>query len=214
MEVDTLAIPKEEAEEEFQALKQAFKSNVKLRREEIRQDLYKVYKHLRHGKKIIDVFLAFQKIGVNENRNPKLAICRADAKKCYCHKENNGSAVFSFQSSVSVVRKTQGDVGFPEGTFQFVADPEDQITWMQWREKNIETLVPIIPAKILVKEVKILLPNYHILWEVEPGAWKKSRPPKDPILLKRLTPNLFGVLATWNLTKLERAVIRGRILSE
>lgn len=45
-------------------------------------------------------------------------------------------------------------------------------------------------------------------WEVE--KWKPV-PPRDPILVKRLTPNLFGVLATWNLTELERAIIRGRI---
>jgi len=55
--------------------------------------------------------------------------------------------------------------------------------------KNIQTLVPIIPAKILVNEVKVLLRNYHILWEVE--EWKPV-PPKDPILLKQLTPNLLG----------------------
>ncbi|MEM3580897.1 MAG: hypothetical protein QXQ64_06505 [Candidatus Bathyarchaeia archaeon] len=36
-------------------------------------------------------------------------------------------------------------------------------------------------------------------------------PPRDPILVKQLTPNLFGVLATWDLTPLEKAIIRGRI---
>ena len=35
--------------------------------------------------------------------------------------------------------------------------------------------------------------------------------PRDPMLLKKLTPNLYGVLATWNLTELERAIIRGRL---
>jgi len=47
---------------------------------------------------------------------------------------------------------------------------------------------------------------------MEVEKWKPL-PPKDPILLKRLTPNLFGVLATWDLTNLERAIIRGRILT-
>ena len=214
MEVEQLAIPKRKAEEEYQALRQAFKQNTKLRREEIRQDLKKVYGHLRHGKKIVDIYETFSKVGINENRNPRLAICRADAKTCYCHKQNNGEAIFSVDRGVTVARKSKLDVWLPEGTFKFLDDPQKSTSdphWMSWGNRDIKTLVPIIPTKILVKEVKVLLRNFHILWEVELGAWKISRPPRDPILLRQLTPNLYGVLATWNLTKLERAVIRGRI---
>ena len=61
MEVEELAIPEDEAKAEYQALRQAFKKNVKFRRETIRQDLARVYKHLRHGGKIVDVYEAFKK---------------------------------------------------------------------------------------------------------------------------------------------------------
>ena len=204
MEVEQLTIPKRKAEEEYQALVGAFRQNATLKKEAIRQDLRRVYGHLRHGKKIIDIYESFKKAGVNKNRNPKLAICRADAKICYCYKNPNGSAVFSIERT-DTARVSKLDVYFPTETFQFC---EEGNTWISWDARYIKTVVPIIPAKILVAEVKVLLRNFHILWEVE--KWKPV-PPRDPILLKQLTPNLYGVLATWNLTKLERAVIRGRI---
>lgn len=211
MEVEQLAIPKRKAEEEFQALSQAFKQNTKLRREEMRQDLKKVYGFLRHGKKIIDIYESFKKAGLNEDGDPKLAICRADGKQCNLVRHDDGSAVFGvtqfnkWQAQYDNYQgaKTRGDVWVPSSTFDFPLDHYKHVA-----KRYRQTIVPIIPAKILVNEVKVLLRNFHILWEVE--EWKPI-PPKDPILLKKLTPNLYGILATWNLTKLERAVIRGRI---
>jgi len=205
MKVEQLAIPKKKAEEEYQALVSAFRANAKLRKQEIHQDLRRVYGHLRHGKKIIDVYESFKQVGLNEEGDPKLAICRADAKTCFLSKRPNGSCVFSMNEifRYDAPRKIHNDLALPEGTFEWELDEYKSVI-----DAERQTLVPIIPAKILVTEVKALLKNFHILWEVEKWA---SIPPKDPILLKRLTPNLYGVLATWNLTKLERAVIRGRI---
>ncbi len=212
MEVEQLTLPKEKAETEFTALRQALKQNATLRKEQIRRDMLAVYGHLRHGKKVIDIYESFQKAGLNKDGDPKLAICRADAKQCYCYKFKDGSALFADQRWITVPRKTFADIRLPAGTFKWIP-LKPEIPLDNWQNdikgnKNIETPVPIIPAKILVNEVNVLLKNYHILWEVE--EWKPV-PPKDPILLKQLTPNLFGVLATWNLTALERAIIRGRM---
>ena len=207
MQVEKLTIPKKEAKEQLEALKETFKQNYKLRKQELYYDMRKVYGHLTHGGKIIDLFATFKEIGVNENRNPKLAICRADSNYCYCYKDPIGSAVFSIENT-DTARKSKLDVYLPADTFQWL--PENE-THLSWDLRRIKTVVPIIPPKILLKEIKVLLRNFHILWEVEKGAWKKERPPRDPILLRKLTPNLYGVLATWNLTKLERAIIRGRI---
>jgi len=212
MEVEELALPQKQAEEEFKALRQALRQHAQLRKEEIRRDLMAVYGHLKYGKKIIDIYESFRKAGLNKEGDPKLAICRADAKQCHCLKIEDGSAIFSMERPdrwQREPRKTHGDVKLPAGTFQW--QPEDltrPISSYNIKRQTIQCLVPIIPAKILVNQVKVLLKNYHILWEVE--EWKPT-PPKDPILLKRLTNNLFGVLATWELTPLERAVIRGRI---
>lgn len=215
LEVEQLAMPKKKAEEEFDALKKIFKQHNTFRtQDQIYKDMQKVYGHLQHGKKIIDIFEAFRKVGLNEDSDPKLAIVRADAAICYLHKRENGSAKFSMNEFDRYWRETKssGDTILPPQTFTWPRIPnptsyDPERTGI--KNSRAKTIVPIIPPHILVTEVKALMPNYHILWEVE--KWQPI-PPKDPILLKKLTPNLFGVLATWNLTELERAIIRGRIL--
>jgi len=48
--------------------------------------------------------------------------------------------------------------------------------------------------------------NYHVLWEAE---WERVAP-ADPALLKHIGGDLYAVLAVWDLTELERAVLAGR----
>jgi len=47
------------------------------------------------------------------------------------------------------------------------------------------------------------LDRFHILWEAD---WHLD-PPQDPALLRRLMGDLWVVLAVWDLTSLERAVL-------
>lgn len=210
MQVEKLAIPKKQAEKEYQALKLAFRQHKKLRQEQVRQDLAKVYGHLRHGKKLIDIYTSFKNAGLNDQGYPKLAIVRADSKIVVCTGGSDGSCIFYHDRGQG---NADGYFGWRGNRYDVTLPPET----FSWNKKEngytdypsrIQTIVPIIPAEILVTEVKALLKNFHILWEVD--EWKPVAP-RDPILLRRLTPNLFGVLATWNLTELERAVIRGRI---
>ena len=212
MQVEQFAVPKRQAQTELEALKQAAKQNAQLEKEQLYKDLQKVYGHMKHGAKVIDIFASFKTAGLNADGDPKLAICRADGKICYCKKNDQGIAVFSimpFQRSWDLeVRTSYADVALPKGTFQWTAaDPSRKAEGWNIKNKTLKTTVPIIPARLL-SVVKSKLGNYHILWEVE--KWTPE-PPKDPILLKQLTPNLYGVLATWDLTPLERAIIRGRI---
>lgn len=212
MKVELLAMPEKKAQEEYDAIRQLLKQDQKRKKDLIYRDFQSVLAHLRHGKKIVDVYESFKRAGLNEDGDPKLAICRADAKQCYCQKYLEGSALFSLDSKVDYwdrPRKTLNDILLPHGTFPWhKKDPNTPMYRWNIKNEKIKTLVPIIPAKILITEVKALLKNFHIIWEVE--KWEPI-PPKDPILVKQLTPNLFGVLATWNLTELERAIIRGRI---
>jgi hypothetical protein len=68
-------------------------------------------------------------------------------------------------------------------------------------------MVPIIPPRY--RPARSRLPRLHILWEVP--AWTLVAP-IDPALLRHLRGDLWAVLATWDLTPLERAVLsqRGR----
>jgi len=212
MEVEELVIPKEQAEAELKALKEAIRRHAQLRKEEIRRELMAVYGHLRHYGKIIDIYESFRKAGLNKDGDPRLAICRADAKQCYCLKIEDGSAIFSMERLdrwQRQPRKTYAEVKLPAGTFQWQPiDPTRPLNAYNIKNQLVQCPAPIIPAKILVEEVRHRLKNYHVLWEVK--AWKPV-PPQDPILLKRLTANLFGVLATWELTALEKAIVRGHV---
>ena len=80
-----------------------------------------------------------------------------------------------------------------------------------WRSKH--TMVPLVPAQVKQQlrqsNRSMKLENYHVLWEVE--EWYERRviePPIDPFLLKHIGGTLYAVLAEWDLTELERSVLR------
>lgn len=70
------------------------------------------------------------------------------------------------------------------------------------------TMAPLVPAD--VRPATGQLRDWHVLWEVE--AWHDSpqtmTPPRDPYLLRYIGGSLWAVLAEWDLTELERAVMR------
>ena len=63
-------------------------------------------------------------------------------------------------------------------------------------------LIPLIPP---MKRPKRDLKHYHILFEAD---WQN--PPADPFLLKALGKGLYAILAHWDLTPLEQAILRQR----
>lgn len=68
--------------------------------------------------------------------------------------------------------------------------------------------MPIVPPQHRVRgwRTKCL-----ILWEVEEWARAAApRPPGDPMLLRRLTGDLYSVEAVWDLTPLEQLVLGAR----
>jgi len=52
--------------------------------------------------------------------------------------------------------------------------------------------------------------NYLMLWEAE-WSVDQSVPPGDPALLSHIGGDLYEVLAEWDLTPLEQAVLAGRV---
>jgi len=67
-------------------------------------------------------------------------------------------------------------------------------------------LTPLIPPRHRPRPAR--LRHCHILWEVE--SWELI-PPRDPALLRHIRGDLWAVLAVWDLTDLERAVLAGRV---
>jgi hypothetical protein len=68
-----------------------------------------------------------------------------------------------------------------------------------------QAMIPLVPPRHRPKLSR--LRHCHILWEVD--AWN-LQPPKDPALLRHIRGDLWAVLAVWDLTELERAVLAQR----
>lgn len=140
------------------------------------------YKALAKGKTVIDLIQVMREAGFHENGMPRVAICRADASRCVCRRS-------------------------PEGRIDFDPNVGRKGIWMRLEPPLIReymraaTIVPLIPPKY--RPGPTALKNYFILWEAD---WKMV--PKDPALLKHLAGNLYSVVAEWDLTPVEQAVLR------
>lgn len=142
------------------------------------------YKALSKGKVLINLSEVIKTAGTFESGLPRLAVLRADLGKCFCRRWQDGSVRFG-----ELQWSRKGDINFPSGTFERRNEPVDG-----------KAIVPLIPPQF--RPVESQLKNYHILWEAE---WKTI--PKDPALLKKLAGDLYVVVATWDLTPLEQAVL-------
>ena len=168
--------------------------------------LKQAYYHASKGRKVIDIYQAMKDAGLNIDGWPRLAICRADGKECFFRRRAKGSGLFHHERLNRWEGGNRNSVSLGEGTFMDlpVAPHFENL------KNERYAVIPTIPAKFYPKGS---LEKYYLLWEVE--QWhEKSQfpvPPIDPFLLKRISPNLFVVLAEWDLTPLERAVIKGAV---
>lgn len=167
-----------------------YRAAVREQNREEDRDIMTGYKALSEGKKIIDVHQAIARGGCDELGRPKLAIIRADAQWCWLDRHWGNSLRFSMEQNPRNNYTTRfitlrGELFGPE---------------IQKLHGYHKALVPSIPPRFRPKGA---LENYHILFEAE---WQ-AIPPKDPMLLRHLTGSLYVVLACWDLTELERAVL-------
>jgi len=145
-----------------------------------------IYRRISRGEKVIKAIESIRQAGLDANGDPRLALIRADANICFYRKETN-QVVFRMDSWGSdnwhrrrIVVPWQG-MGFGS---------------------TKKSIVPLIPLHL---RPKTSLTNYHILFEAE---WQMI-PPTDPMLLRRFGNDLWLVVAAWDLTAVERAVLGG-----
>ena len=197
MDTKTIQISPEEAKK----LYEDYAEVVKTRKEKYLEELKKVYKHLSKGGKVLDIYEVFKNSGLNKKGNPKLGICRADVRSCYFHKGKLGSGYFSASESAwDTITPPRFNVDLPSKTFPDWPKDKEEITI----RGTVKTAVPIVPAHLLPVGK---LNNYYILFEVT--QWDEVPIAKDPFLLRRINANAFLILAEWDLTEVEQAVIRG-----
>lgn len=154
-----------------------------------------IYKRIAQGKTVIRALESIRAAGCDERGLPKLAIARADATLCYWHTRRDegqftDSRWWNHSNRIALKSKTT------------------PIQWPGVPQPNgvHEAIVPLIPVHLRPKRG---LANYHILWEAE---WTK-RYPVDPFLLRRFGGDAWLVVAAWDLTEVERAVMSQRLRS-
>lgn len=186
--------------------------------------MMRAYREVTRGNNVISLSATLQAGGRDELGLPRLAVCRADAPKCWLEWCTYDGAVRfvtrpQYQRGYSRSANNRRDVrDFPAGTLRAIEPPEDRIAasslqidvrlWdgsLTWGGNRC-TVVPSVPPSLRPRHA---LGGYDILFEVE--EWEiDPKVPVDPALLKHMGGDLYAVLAVWDLTDLERLVLRGR----
>ncbi|HLW67864.1 MAG TPA: hypothetical protein VKS79_21275 [Gemmataceae bacterium] len=146
------------------------------------------YEALAQGEVLLNLLQTFQTCPLDARGLPKLAIARANWKRC-CYQMNFWRQRAKFMSRWEDSDCRARGIAIPRRFLPSGA-----------KEESSFADVPTIPLSVRPRS----LGGYFILWECE---WQTL--PGDPLLLRRLTPSLFVILAQWDLTDLERSILQG-----
>ena len=225
MDTDTITMDADEASEAYEQYATAVRESRDVEKAAVDEDQRRIaatdkalargYKALKDGKALLSLSDAFERGGFNDEGYPNLAVVQANADYSYIvgmstptrwsedkQQATEGDAVVLFSDrpdpSLNNVKNVT-EVRLPYG----IDLPRHSITqW--WGSSNVRAKTPIIPPALRPPHK---LHNYHLLFEAVWEAHKSPRP--DPALLKHLEGDLYVVLATWDLTPLEVAVLGG-----
>ncbi len=195
MELTTITMDRNAARKAFLEYRAAFRETHEAQDAKIMRG----YRELAKGRQLISLPETIKAggyhVGARDEIVPNLAIVRASADFVYLRTWTDGSCLFSEEQSYAW-RAKKAVRRLPAGTLP-------AMDWNQTARGTQRALVPIIPPEY---RPPYKLENYHILFEAE---WK-PQPPVDPVLLKHIGGDLYAVLAAWDLTEVERAVLAER----
>jgi hypothetical protein len=157
-----------------------------------------VYRALAAGKNLLDLNQVFRTCPLTPTGLPKLAVARASWRWCW-FKRDRVFTVFGANSSATYVNEWKPSKPRNQIRFRTRFFPEGT-------KGEARALVPLIPLSIRPNGLD--LSRFFILFEAE---WLPI-PPRDPLLLSRLSGSIYVILAAWNLTEVERAVLAGRFV--
>lgn len=177
-----------------QAKLEAYQAQLRRRADEEYEAAVLGYRALAGGTSLLNLVDVFAQTGLGADGRPKLSIARADRK----------------QVTVTV---SQNNLTF---------DTQERSRWQyqgsllinvplpgEWKHNYGYALVPMVPADVRPSGN---LRDFFVLWEVE--QWSDRRllavPDYDPYLLRHIVGDLYAVIAEWDLTELERAIMTGR----
>lgn len=196
MELAPIEMPRQEARQAFLEYRRAVRERHNAEDEMIMRG----YRALSQGKQVINLLDVMKGAGADDKGRPKLAVARADLKRVGLQRWPGGGFTFDMPEKLQQSRSAHR-VSFPTGTL-----PRETLIGRRWdgstgtlTRLDAEAIVPSIPPQL---RPATALSNYHILWEAE---WRAV--PADPALLKHVGGWLYAVLAVWDLTPLEQAVL-------
>lgn len=164
-------------------LEAAHTKRTAIEREE--DELRAAYRAISLGQRVICVPQVIRAAGFTTEGFPVLAIARSEWE--WCH----------YRPSETFVKFMPTD-SWRERCEEVFSVPVP----VEHHGKRARALVPPIPPRFRPES----LDGYYTLFEAE---WQPE-PPVDPILLKRVGKTMFVVVAQWDLTAVERAVLEGR----
>jgi hypothetical protein len=197
MDVATITMPREEA----QAKLEEYRSSRRLKGDAEYQQAATAYAALAEGTPILVLSQVIADAPRDAKGRPMLAIARADRQQV--RYENApwrlGSEWERFDTAFAQAR---GKVGR-----DYIVDVHS---------RRVPTghvlgyaLVPMVPPHVAHGHD---LTKRFTLWEVEAWADRQIgvQPDRDPYLLQRIAPDCYAVVGEWDLTDVERAIMRGR----
>lgn len=193
MKVEQLAIDADKARE----LWQKYQSH-RVHQTPADAEIAAIYRRIAQGKTVIRALESIRLAGLGADSLPKLAIARAD-ESIIKLRDGDHQAIFSHNGTS---RWSRGR----ESRDRVIRVPWDGFVLPSNNKFQYEAQVPLIPIHLRPRRG---IQNYHILWEAE---WTK-RYPVDPYLLRRFGGDAWLVVAAWDLTDVERAVMSSRIRS-
>ena len=173
------------------------------------------FAELAKGTVLVDAFSAIREAGWRADGRPALAMARADQRQVEwtCgHSRiwnwNNETKIGEYsgryapmiwrylarKARSSTQRRGQNLVRVDNISVEPPAVPKTGIA-----------MIPLVPPDVLPSR-GCDLSKHYIPWEVE--SWDYV-PPVDPMLLRPIGGDLYAVVAQWDLTELERAIIAG-----
>jgi hypothetical protein len=202
METATVAFDRSEARALFREYKKHLHWSAP-----IDHEIRRTYQFIAQGRVVIQALESVKAAGVLTEGDgagfPKLALCRADAVSCTAAISHDGSVVMTaddvrprYRRPSWTVMNSRSVLTWPAGSFPVRPNRG------KWRAT---ALAPTPPLHLRPKRG---LANYHVLFEAE---WTKA-PPDDPMLLRRIGKgDLWLVVASWNLTAVEKAALATRL---
>lgn len=206
MNLSTIEITPEEAKERLAE----YESVVRNERSAEDEAIAMGYRAAARGFAVIDLPDVMSAGGWFDDGLPRLAVVRADATECWVRVSEPWRVgarlpwALVFSDSQWAGARERGALVGAHHIRTTAAAPT------KWSNKRWQahTIVPSIPPRCRPRRPR--LSCFHVLWEVE--TWDPT-PPRDPALLRHIRGDLWAVVATWDLTDLERAVLAQRARS-